>query len=105
MELHTRTSLAWFFLLHARRSALEAPSSGSAGSPWPVGVTVGHWLHAGLSGTSIINHFKLEHTSSEREILNGFHVSGAIRTHGRVGTEHQGAHTQLADHLTEEESV
>ena len=61
--------------------------------------------HAGLSGTSIINHFKLEHTSSEREILNGFHVSGAIRTHGRVGTEHQGAHTQLADHLTEEESV
>ncbi|MFR4786081.1 MAG: hypothetical protein ACLUAM_06090 [Bifidobacterium adolescentis] len=106
MELHTRTAFAWMFLLHARRSALDSPLQ-------RVGRLAGfgrhHRLridrHSGQPRTEIVHDLQLEHAGGERQILNGLHVSGAVRAHGGVGAEHQRAHAEFADHLAEEEAV
>lgn len=61
--------------------------------------------HAGFARSTIVDHVKLEHAGGERQILDGLHIAGTVRTHGRIGSEHQRAHAQLAHHLSKEESV
>ena len=61
--------------------------------------------HSGQPRTEIVHDLQLEHAGGERQILNGLHVSGAVRAHGGVGAEHQRAHAEFADHLAKEEAV
>jgi len=44
--------------------------------------------HAGFARSTIVDHVKLEHAGGERQILDGLHIAGTVRTHGRIGSEH-----------------
>ena len=57
-----------------------------------------------VSGPAVVNDVQFEHTGGERKILDGFHIAGAARPHMRVLPQHEGAHTEFADQLAEEET-
>ena len=104
MELQARIALAWFFLLHARRSALVALASGSTGSPFARGFRLEIARNAHFTRATVIDHIKFEYTGGGR-IGDMLHITFSTLAHGGILPKDQRAHTQLAGESAKEENV